>query len=330
MNRISALKLAFAAAFALASPAAAQEEIRLWPGKAPGTEDWKLPEVVRETPRGRQVTNVVDPTLTVYLPPRDKANGTAIIVAPGGGLRALSIDGGGTHVAKWLNARGFAAFVLKYRVRQQAAGPRPAGAMPPPPPRPGGAGGEEGGPPMLGSMAARPELVIRNGNANPVPDDAEMTRVLHAAVADGQQSLRLVRKNAAKWGVDPKKVGMMGFSAGGGVAVGTALAPAGDAYPDFVVTLFGPSLQDVDVPAHAAPLFMAVKQDHYNVTPGLLALFTKWREARKPAELHVYDMINGNIGMVKNGTPSDTWLDRVIDWLAVRGFAPKVAYENIR
>ncbi|MFM5931437.1 MAG: alpha/beta hydrolase [Novosphingobium sp.] len=302
----------------LSASAVAEPVIRLWPGKAPGTEGWTLAEQVREVPkRGRMISNVSDPTLEVFLP--KKANGTAIIIAPGGGMRILNYDSGGTQVARWLTARGYAAFVLKYRIRQMAPdAPRPAFAPPA-----AGAG------PSLPGMD-RPEMVIVNANANPAQDDPEMDRVRQMAVSDAQQALKLVRANAAKWKINPAKVGMMGFSAGGGVAVGAALEPAGAAYPDFVVSLFGPSLQDVTVPPHAAPLFMAVTENHYNVTPGLVALFTKWREARKPAELHIYDMANAPIGMERGGTPTDTWLDRMIDWMALKGFAPKVEYRNQR
>ena len=80
-------------------------------------------------------------------------------------------------------------------------------------------------------------------------------------VADAQQALRLARRNAASWRIDPARVGIIGFSAGGGVAVGTALAARSDASPDFLVSVYGPSLQDVDVPPHAPPLFIAVGFD---------------------------------------------------------------------
>lgn len=310
-------------AVAALEPASAQQVIRLWPGKAPGTEAWTEQEQVRDIPgRGRQITNVVDPTLAVFLPPPEKANGTAIIVAPGGGMRMLSYDSGGTEVAKWLNARGYAAFVLKYRIKQQRTAPAQGEKQAGPPPL---------APPAAGMpMSSRPEMVIVNGNANPAQDDPEMDKVLRMAVADAQEAIKLIRHNALEWHVDPHKVGIMGFSAGGGVAVGTALGPPGEAYPDFAATLFGPSLQDVNVPQHAAPLFMAVTEYHYNVTPGLMALFGKWRDAKKPAELHIYDGVNGNLDMRPHGTPSDTWLDRLIDWLALRSFAPKVTYSNSR
>ena len=136
--------------------------------------------------------------------------------------------------------------------------------------------------------APREELVIVNANANPAPDDAALAEVLELAVADAQAALALVRSRAREWHIDPRRVGIIGFSAGGGVAVGTALAPQSDASPDFLVSVYGPSLQDVHVPAHAPPLF-AVGATHFNVTSGCLALFAAWKAAGKSAEIHVYD-----------------------------------------
>ena len=110
----------------------------------------------------------------------------------------------------------------------------------------------------------------------------------------------------------------MGFSAGGGVAVGTALAERSDASPDFLVSVYGPSLQDVDVPAHAPPLFIAVGSTHFNVTNGCLALFAAWKAAGKPAEIHVYDQVSAGFGMSTRGLPVDTWPERLLDWLVAR------------
>jgi dienelactone hydrolase len=287
--------------------AQAQEELRLWPGKAPGSERWTDVEEVTTSPSGsRTITNVSEPTLTVYLPEPAKAHGTAVVVVPGGGLRMLSIDDSGVAVAKWMNERGIAAFVLKHRVLPRSS---PSWRIQVPKPEPG--------------KRLPPEIEIRNANTNPSPEDKELTEVLDMAIADAQRALKLVRDNAKKWRVDPAKVGIMGFSAGGGVGIGTALAPPGDSYPDFLISVFGPSLQDVNVPPHAPPLFMAVGQMHWNVTNGLVALFAKWKEAEKPAELHIYDMISGGVGMIPRGTPSDLWLDSLEAWLQVRGFAPK-------
>ena len=167
-------------------------------------------------------------------------------------------------------------------------------------------------------VIANEELVIVNGNANPAPDDAALNTVLELAVADAQAALELVRRRADEWHVDPRRVGIIGFSAGGGVAVGTALAAKPDASPAFLVSVYGPSLQDVNVPANAPPLFVAVGATHFNVTNGCLALFAAWKAAGKPAEIHVYDGISAGFGMTKRGHPVDGWADRLHEWLVAR------------
>jgi hypothetical protein len=149
----------------------AQTEIRLWPGGARGSEDWSMPESISVSASGdRVITNVSDPTLTVYLPDAGVATGAAAVIAPGGALRVLGFDNEGVKVAEWLNARGIAGFVLKYRTLQQdASAPRsPLPGMP------------------AQSSAPRQELVIVNGNANPAPGDAALHKVLELAVADAQ------------------------------------------------------------------------------------------------------------------------------------------------
>jgi dienelactone hydrolase len=297
-----------AAIVALAVDAIAQTppEIRLWPGKAPGSETWTIPETTTSSPSGdRIIANVSDPSVTVFLPPAAAATGAAIVVAPGGALRLLGWDNEGVKVARWLNERGIAALVLKYRTLQVAAAT--AGR---------GGGGPAGGPGA--APAPRQELEIRRANANPAPDDAALTEVLRLAILDAQQALRLARRNATTWRIDPARVGIMGFSAGGGVAVGTALAEQSDTSPDFVVSLYGPSLQDVDVPAHAAPLFIAVGATHFNVTNGCLALFAAWKAAGKPAEIHVYDQVSAGFGMSSRGLPVDSWTERLYDWMMAR------------
>jgi acetyl esterase/lipase len=282
------------------------QEIRLWPGKAPGSERWIVPEATTTSPTGdRTITNVSDPTVTVFLPAAERATGTAVVVAPGGALRLLGWDNEGVKVAQWLNTRGIAALVLKYRTLQTM---------------PASGGGRGAPPPGLGvaGAGARKELEIRNGNANPEPDDPALREVLRMGIADAQQALRLARQNAAAWRIDPARVGIMGFSAGGGIAVGTSLAERSDASPDFLVSLYGPSLQDVNVPAHAPPLFLAVGSSHFNVTNGCLALFAAWKAAGKPAEIHVYDQVSAGFGMTQRGLPVDSWNDRLLEWLTAR------------
>jgi len=302
-TRLTPLVVCAAVALCCVAPLRAQTELRLWPGKAPGSENWSIPESTTRSPSGdRVIANVSEPTLTLFLPDAAIATGAAAVIAPGGALRVLGFDNEGVKLAEWLNERGIAAFVLKYRTLQQD----PSASRGPPPGmlRPG--------------AGAREELVIVNGNANPAPDDAALNTVLELAVADAQAALELVRRRADEWHVDPRRVGIIGFSAGGGVAVGTALAAKPDASPAFLVSVYGPSLQDVNVPANAPPLFIAVGASHFNVTNGCLALFAAWKAAGRPAEIHVYDGISAGFGMTKRGQPVDGWTDRLHEWLVAR------------
>src|SRR5215831_16640770 len=107
---------------------AGTQVVNVWPGVAPGSENWTQKEkIVENTPLGTVIFNVVTPTLTAYLPERAKATGTGVIVAPGGAFVALAIDLEGNEVARWLQGRGIAAFVLKYRIIEKRGEGIPAG-----------------------------------------------------------------------------------------------------------------------------------------------------------------------------------------------------------
>ena len=146
--------------------------VPLWPGGAPGHEGKKEKEKVVELSKNqkhdRRVSSIHEPSLTVYLPPEEKATGAAIVICPGGGHRVLAIDHEGYEVGQWLASQGVAGFVLKYRLAN-----------------------EEG----------------------------SSYKVDVHALADAQRALRLVRSRAKEWGVDPARVGLMGFSAGGELAI---------------------------------------------------------------------------------------------------------------
>lgn len=105
------------ATVAMAATAGDAQVVNIWPGVAPGSEHWTQKETtIENTPVGTVVFNVVTPTLTAYLPDRAKATGTGIIIAPGGAFVALAMSLEATEVARWLQQRGIAAFVLKYRI----------------------------------------------------------------------------------------------------------------------------------------------------------------------------------------------------------------------
>nr|WP_237392457.1 alpha/beta hydrolase [Aurantiacibacter rhizosphaerae] len=270
--------------------------LNLYDGPAPGSQNWSEPLVVHSADGGEERYNTTEPRLQVFLPEPDKADGAAIVMLPGGGLRVLGMGAYIQQTAKMMNDRGVAVIVLEYRTLQrtpeeiaQATAPRPAASGP----------------------TEFPKMEIRNANANPSPDDPAMNEVLRLAVNDGQAALRLVRSRAEEWNIDPARVGMFGTSAGGGVAFGTMMAGEEGATPDFIISNFGPALQDIAVPEDAPPLFLITEAWHGPVTDGLVALFQMWIAEREHAELHVYDVPNFTM------TP-DLWGGRLLEWMKER------------
>ena len=122
MNKTSTLRKTLAAFLLLPAVVFASgepNEIPLWPDGAPGSEGKTAKEVVEGKIGERSVHGILNPSLTPYLPSKDKATGAAVIVIPGGGHRVLAIDHEGYNVAQWLSERGIAAFVLKYRLARE-------------------------------------------------------------------------------------------------------------------------------------------------------------------------------------------------------------------
>jgi acetyl esterase/lipase len=262
--------------------------IMLWPDGAPGTESWtheEYEEVAPPPANFRLVRDVAQPTLTVFLPPPAIANGTGVIVCPGGGLQVLAVEHEGTEVARWLNQRGIAAFMLKYRViPTQAEASQPASTS---------------------DMIERLKRLRREHG--PI------------AVADGQQAVRIVRERADEWGVAPDRVGMLGFSAGGFVAASVALANAPDSRLDFVAPIYGALWENVAVPADAPPFFTALATDDEIAAEPCIALYSAWRAAGRSAEIHIYAQGGHGFGMRAQGLPADGWIDRFAEWLAAQG-----------
>ena len=121
------LRLVAAASVIAAGSARAQTTVKIWPGVAPGSEHWTQQErTYTNTPVGTVIQNVVTPTLTAYLPPKGKATGAGIVIALGGGFVALAIDLEANQLARWLQQRGVAAFVLKYRTVEKKVDGIPA------------------------------------------------------------------------------------------------------------------------------------------------------------------------------------------------------------
>ena len=270
----------------------------LYDHPALGSEAWREPRQAVACNGEISIYNTREPQIEVFLPDRTAASGAAVVMLPGGGLRALGVGAESDAEVEAFLRHGVAVLRLEYRTAQT-----PAEAIPPTC-RPRGAAG----PPVR-----FPKLDIHKGNANPAPGDAELTRVLAFAVADAQETFRLARRKADIWSLDPRRVGAIGTSAGGGVALGAALADApSEAKPAFVISIFGPSLQDVTVKPDAPPLFLVTEADHGPVTDGLLAVFSLWKDAGRPAELHVFQVPVFSMTV-------DLWGGRLFEWLKAQG-----------
>jgi acetyl esterase/lipase len=203
---------------AAAGAQTAPQVIPLWPNGAPGFESRRnLPEEARDY----WVRRINNPTITVFLPPKEKATGAAVVVAPGGAFRELVYVNEGVHAAEFFNSIGVAAFVLKYRLP-----------------------GEENSPYTMENVRQ-----------------------------DAYRAMRLVRGRAAEWQIDPHRVGMMGFSAGGALVSLVAYAPGnGDpsaadpidrlnGKPDFQILVFPGGPVPKTITSDAPPSFLIVAND---------------------------------------------------------------------
>lgn len=277
---------------------------RLWPDGAPGSEGWDWAERTAQIPwteRKRLYTrNVVDPTLTVYRPEPGKANGTAMIVAPGGAFHFLMIEHEGEAMARWLTSLGVTAFVLKYRL----------GRTP------------DDDDAVLGFRAELRERLGAPGRDETMPPERpQMRDIRDMGEEDGRQAMRYVRANAEKWGVDPKRIGIAGFSAGGGVSLGAAMQFDADSRPDFVVGVYPAYPAHLSVPENAPPLFLVISDDDPQVAPmSAPRLYQAWHTAGSKAELHVFGNGGHGYGMDEAGWLSDIWPELLRRWMVERGF----------
>ncbi|MEX0977568.1 MAG: alpha/beta hydrolase [Pirellulales bacterium] len=285
----------FAALVGWSLPAAAESKTELlWPKGAPGAKG--------ESDNDK-------PTLTISLPPADKATGAAVVVCPGGGYGHLAITYEGFDVGKWLNDHGIAAFVLTYRHRG-------------------------------------------TGYGHPAPLD------------DAQRAIRTVRARAAEFGVDPKRIGILGFSAGGHLAstAGTHFdAGKSDAAdkierascrPDFLILCYpvisltapvshqgskknllgeNPDPKQVEkfsselqVTSETPPTFLWHTDADTGVPPENSVLFyLALRKAKVPAELHIYEKGQHGLGLAQQVPAVSSWPERAIDWMRGRGLFDK-------
>ncbi|MDP4208716.1 MAG: alpha/beta hydrolase [Bacteroidota bacterium] len=279
--------------------------LKVWPGKIPGAIDnpsYKE-EFVKVEGQAPRVSHVVNPDITVFLPAKDKANGTAVVICPGGGYTRLAIDHEGYQVAEWLNKQGVAGIVLKYRL----------------------------------------------------PSDEIMKDKTIGPLQDAQEAIRIVRRNAQAWNIDPRKVGIMGFSAGGHLASTLSthysdrvyiVSDTVSARPDFSVLIYPvismkpeithggsrqnllgknpeAALQDrfsneLQVNKNTPPAFLVHATDDgtvpvQNSINYLLALKTNGVSG----ELHIYEKGGHGFGLGRSKGTEITWPEAFKTWLKV-------------
>ena len=214
-------------------------------------------------------------------------------------------------MASWLNERGVAVIGLKYRLRQMPARPQS--------PRPAAAAG--GNAPQM--PLRLPDITgfdqLKQANASP-DQSGRPDPSLDNAVDDALRTIRLVRAHAEEWGIDPQKVGYLGYSAGGGVAISATLKADAESMPSFLASCYGPSLTDVIVPEHAPNLFIAVRAQHNNVAAGMLALFLEWKKAGANAEMYIYDDGQGPFGPGDDVSTSGAWREHFFRWMVSNGW----------
>ncbi|MEJ7830593.1 MAG: alpha/beta hydrolase, partial [Segetibacter sp.] len=222
------------------------KEIPLWPNGAPGSEGKTGAEKIRINETGDHlISNVHNPSITPYIPTKN-ANGVAVIIAPGGGHQDLWMDHEGYNPAHWFRDKGFAAFILKYRLS-------------------------------------------RDTNSTYTIEKEEL--------ADIQRAIRLVRNRAKEWNIDPAKIGVMGFSAGGEVAALSAMRfdygnktskdviEHESSYPNFQALIYPGGTKKFEVVKNAPPVFIAGGfKDVPNIAEGMAQVYLKYKQAGVPAE----------------------------------------------
>jgi acetyl esterase/lipase len=273
----TALLLFFAASQAVAKD---PPVVPLWPKGAPGFESKKdTPEnVTKKGDIESSVKNVNNPSLTVYLPTKEKASGSAIVICPGGGHSNLAIEHEGHNVGKWLADNGVAGFVLKYRLAREKGSPY---------------------------------------------------TIEEHAVQDAQRALRLVRANAKEWNVNAKKLGIMGFSAGGdlvlysstksdnGKADAADLVERESSRPDFQILFYPAIPKNLNFDKSQPPAFLACgNQDRQNISEGLATLYLTMKKAGINTELHIYASVGHGFGYRDSKSARlSTWPLRLTEWM---------------
>ncbi len=242
--------------------------------------------------------NITTATLTPFLPEPGKANGAAVIVAPGGGFRWLSMGNEGWEVAEALAKKGIAAFVLKYRLHPTPESlddftawmNRPRTAPPPP-----------------------SEDEAEEEDTPPAPPQRDLSNQLE----DAEAAYAMIIDRADEWGVDTERIGMIGFSAGAGLTMHSTLNSKTMKLA-FIGPIYG-GMGPVEVPENAPAMFNAIASDDF-LFRGQFGVIDSWYKAGIPVEFHLYQNGGHGFGLGNPNRTSNKWFDAFTHWLDVNGF----------
>jgi len=282
----------------------AQEIFKLYDGKAPGSESWTDPEMSVPAPWSGNalIYNVSDPTITVYRPAKALNTGAAIIIAPGGGNRFLTWVEEGTNVAEWFQRHGVTGILLKYRTIQ--------------------AGSREGILESFKNIAAISTTSKYNSEIQfKAPELSKIESTLQGD--DGRQAMKYVRQHAKELGINPEKVGIMGFSAGALLTSNVIYIHDETTRPNIAAFIYGRGVANT-IP-DPMPLFMCspVNDAASNPASGLLYMHLNWKAAGAPSELQlIYDASHGN-GLQYNGREWNEWIDNFYNFMKAVKFVDK-------
>ena len=259
-------------------------EIPLWAAGAPGSEGKTAPEAVVTSASGElSVSSIHNPSITPYLPPKEKATGAAILVIPGGGHRVLAITHEGYNVAEWLRDRGVAAFVLKHRLAREA------------------------------NSTYRIEV-------ESLADTRRAMRLIRSRAAEW--GVDTARVGAIGFSAGGELVAMVSAQADAGDAAAGDSIDRQRSTPNFQALIYPGRSGDIQPGAGSPPVFLAAAyNDRQDISEGLAEAYLRFKRAGVPAELHIYGSGGHGFGLrATNKRPVGQWMARFEEWLIEGGF----------
>jgi acetyl esterase/lipase len=290
MTKISRAAIALFCSVAASGFCAEPKEIPLWPGGAPGSEGKTAKEIVAISAKGeKSVWSIHNPSITLYLPEKEKATGTAILVIPGGGHRNLAITHEGYNVAEWLQGRGIAAFVLKHRL-------------------------------------ARETNSTYHIEVESFADAARAIRVIRSRAQEW--NIDPARTGAIGFSAGGELVNMICARGDSGKSDAPDMIERISSRPNFQALIYPGRSQDIQPTRDFPPVFLACSYtDRKDISEGLAEVYLRFKRAGVPAELHIYQTGGHGFGLRSgNDKPVGAWIDRFAEWMADSGYIPKSSH----